>query len=139
MKKGLGVVIVLGLFLSGCSEPKQETQTYKASFQSWEGEITLYDTESTEDAKLIATYTGENADQLADSTIKLSFIQLDGELSKEFDGLPSDGKLTYELSNEELLEKFESYSPVTVHIQWTDGDAVVIETLQFSNDDVQEQ
>lgn len=138
MKKWMGLIIVLGLVFSGCSE-REESQTYQASFQNWEGEITLNGTESTEDARLVATYTGENADQLADSTIKLSFIQLDGGLSKEFDGLPSDGKLIYELSNEELLEKFESYSPVTVHIQWTDGDAVVIETLQFSNADVQEQ
>ena len=137
MKKWLGLIIVLGLVLSSCGEPKQETQVYKAGFRDWEGEITLHGEESEDSAKLVATYTGENPDQLTDAMIKLSFIQLDGELSKEFDGLPSDGKLIYELSNDDLLEKFESYSPVAVHVQWTDGDAVVIESLQFSNADVQ--
>ncbi|PJK15966.1 hypothetical protein CQS04_12085 [Chryseomicrobium excrementi] len=137
MKKWFGSIMIFCLLLSGCGGPEQETQVYKAGIRDWAGEITLHGEESEDDAKLVATYTGENADQLTDAMNKLSFIQLDGELSKEFDGLPSDGKLIYKLSNDDLIEKFESYNPVAVHVQWTEGDAVVIESLQFSNADVQ--
>lgn len=135
MKKFSILFLLLVMGLMGCSNDETQNYSFTSMSDKWEGTIQIEESrinsENEEIAVLKAEYTGNNSETLADETITISVIETGGSISREYEGLPEDGELEFDLSNSNLLGKLKTYDQLEVQISWQENDEGITESLFF--------
>lgn len=142
MNKLLRLLVITNFILIGCSNLDEESIniTSYGTNRNWEGHLEVKygnkdkNNENVSEANLNLKYTGSKMDDVKDSTIKISLIDIKGDTVQEFDGLSSDGIIKIDLSEEGIAKLLEVYDPMAIHIFWYEGEKQLAESLQFDED-----
>lgn len=137
MKKLLGITVLITLVLIGCSNLSEENMniTSYGTNRNWEGHLEVKpNNNNLNETILTLKYTGSKMDDVKDSNIKISLVDINGDTVQEFDGLPSDGIIHVDLSEEEIAKQLEIFDPMAIHIFWYEGENQLVESLQFDED-----
>lgn len=136
MKKLVGVIILIAIFLIGCSEDEKEKLIFTSVSSNWQSDIQMelgkVNTDEEEKTELTVVYTGENLDELENTTITIALMEPEGGMSQDFNGLPSSGILKMNLSDSNVYGKLKTYDRLEIQIRWKENGEDVIESLYFT-------
>lgn len=136
MKKLVGVIILIAIFLIGCSEDEKEKLIFTSVSSNWQSDIQMelgkVNTDEEEKTELTVKYTGENLDELENTTITIALMEPEGGMSQDFNGLPSSGILKMNLSDSNVYGKLKTYDRLEIQIRWKENGEDVIESLYFT-------
>lgn len=144
MKRLVTLFACLSLLMFGCTEAKNEemTITTTGTNNNWTGDLHVelgeINSETEDVSTLLLEYTGSTPEDAIKGPIKVSLIETEGEVSEEFDGLSSDGKLEMDLSGLNIYGKLQYYSPLAIHVAWNENGEEKLESLQFDEGMIEE-
>ncbi|MFD1030779.1 hypothetical protein [Metaplanococcus flavidus] len=102
MKKLSVLILLLVMVLMGCSSDETQNYSLTSTSDNWDGEIQIEEgpinSENEDVAIIMAEYTGDNSEALADETILMTIFIPDGSVVKDYKGLPEDNILEFDYS-----------------------------------------
>jgi len=118
----------------GCGDVNDKL-LYQAYGEQWEADLEINLEETGVENQGIATfkaeYNGNNSEQLEYEPIIVVIIGSKGQVSQDFDGLPSNGILKYDFSKQLLISDLKRDDPVEMTITWNEDGQEMKELIYF--------
>lgn len=139
MKKLSLLVLLIVVGLMGCSSDETQNYSFTSTSTNWDGEIQIeqgpINAENEDNAVILAEYTGNNSEALADETILMTIFIPGGSVVKDYKGLPEDNVLEFDYSQSDFLGTIEQVDPLEIQIAWQENGEEITESLFFEHNE----